>query len=142
MKITDEMVVAFAKGAEMGDGQGRFTSDNPAMQRALDGTKRRIINGLEAALSIPASAREVKVRELEWVEQGSTLIAETPFGGYQIDTRPYAGSSDVNLLHGDSFLSRHDSIAAAKAAAQADYEARIRSALYPSAPVTEATEEP
>jgi hypothetical protein len=82
-----------------------------------------------AALAAAPKADGVRVKALEWSDQGSTLIAQTAFGGYQIDRFPNNGFGPFHILHGDSFLSHADTLEAAKAAAQADYEARILSAI-------------
>jgi len=48
--ISDEMVQAFAVAADMGD--GKFASNNPHLQRALDSSKARIAAGLRAAFEL------------------------------------------------------------------------------------------
>jgi len=74
----------------------------------------------------------VAVKELEW---GADNCAETPFGSYTIND--YGADDDKSewqwtfhcYPYGDPDETKHSTENAAKAAAQADYEARIRSAL-------------
>ncbi|MFG1413451.1 hypothetical protein V5G24_20280 [Xanthobacter sp. VTT E-85241] len=79
-----------------------------------------------AALSPPP-----KVKPLEW----NPFRAETAFGYYFIDDQSDRSSVDLDgrqpfLLSGSRIdLSRYASLTDAKAAAQSDYEQRIRSAL-------------
>jgi hypothetical protein len=73
----------------------------------------------------------VRVKPLEWVDRGTWTTADCLLGRYEID--------DVNgrwhALGPSGFVSRgHASIPEAKAAAQADYEARILSAIEPPKP--------
>ena len=68
----------------------------------------------------------VKVKPLEWRDSYGVLRAETPFGDYKI-----AGKV-LHHLGNPAPQSFHDSIEAAQAAAQADYERRILSALEPA----------
>lgn len=81
-----------------------------------------------------AEASGVRVKKLEW----NPYRAETLFGYYHIDDqtdRPgeVLEGRDPFLLSGSRLnLSRHPSLVAARAAAQADYERRILSALEPS----------
>ena len=96
-----------------------------------------------------ASAGEVKVRELEWHKRKNTKDewADTDIGRYEVGivnggyiaTRRYI---DEGQWADDVFAEGLCAKREAKAAAQADYEARIRSALSPSAPVTEAVPVP
>jgi hypothetical protein len=67
----------------------------------------------------------VQVKPLEWRAQGGAWNAETPFGLY--DIAKY-GKYWAVYLH-NSLVAEPDSADAAKTAAQADYDARIRSAL-------------
>lgn len=73
----------------------------------------------------------VAVKALEW----NPYRAETPFGYYEINDQRDAPESELKgrppfLLCGSRLdYSRHPTLEAARAAAQADYEARIRSAL-------------
>lgn len=88
---------------------------------------------LEAALSATEQqpAPSVAVKTLEW----NPYRAETPFGWYQIEDQRSVPESELTgrppfLLFGSRLdYSRHPTLEAARAAAQADYEARIRSAL-------------
>lgn len=75
--ISDEMVQAFAIAAEMGD--GKFVSNNPHLQRALDSSKARIAAGLRAAfelrdqaspgLAVIAAERRRQVDEEGWTAE-------------------------------------------------------------------------
>lgn len=77
----------------------------------------------------------VKVKPLEW----NPYRAETPFGWYEINDQRDVPEGDLKgrmpfLLCGSRLdYSRHATLEAARAAAQADYEARILSALTPQA---------
>jgi len=77
-------------------------------------------------------------RPLVWYLNDATA-AETPFGLYEFG-QWQRGSDAIVLVFGGSEISEHQSIQAAKSAAQSDYEARIRSAL--AAPSVAETAEP
>lgn len=87
--------------------------------------------GLEAYLAAtPAAVRDdpVAVKALEW----DPFRAETPFGYYHIDDQSDRSAAEMQgrqpfLLRFD--FSRHPSLESARAAAQADYEKRVRSCL-------------
>lgn len=87
--------------------------------------------GLSAALAVVAGA--VGVKPLEWEpESDGTHRANSSIGPYII--WPGTGFSyDLTAPVGGR-IGTHKRIDAAKAAAQADYEARIRSALTPASP--------
>lgn len=76
-------------------------------------------------------APSVAVKALEW----NPYRAETPFGWYQIEDQRSVPESELKgrppfLLFGSRLdYSRHATLEEAKAASQADYEARILSAL-------------
>ena len=80
-----------------------------------------------AALTPPPVQGEVRVKPLEW----TPYRAETAFGYYSIDDQSDRSSGRLPFLLSGSRLdlSRHASITDARAAAQADYERRIRSSL-------------
>ena len=92
-------------------------------------------------------AEEAKVRALEW--KGMAPTAETIVGVYSIGR--IGGNWSVGLLrHGNSYEAQIASgeaplfeiaLVEAKAAAQGDYERRIRSALVPSTPAESRCEE-
>ena len=86
------------------------------------------VEDLRALLSQPEQlgAEPVGVKPLDW----NPFRAETPFGGYYyVDEQ--TGHEKPFLLSGSRIdLARFPTLEAAKAAAQADYERRIRSALY------------
>lgn len=90
-----------------------------------------------SALRLAAQSPEpVTVKPLVWVDHRPDSFpepawsAQTPFGFYNIEE---VSASDcpayVVRLHAHRFVADKDSLDDAKAAAQADYEARIRSAL-------------
>ncbi|MHC1549446.1 Lar family restriction alleviation protein [Phyllobacterium sp. K27] len=69
----------------------------------------------------------VKVKELEWKRHGSGYLdADSVVGPYEIQL---GGASYMFSLGGRYSRETYPTLAAAKAAAQADYDARIRSAL-------------
>lgn len=88
---------------------------------------------VRAALTTALSEQEraVEVKGLEW----NPYRAETPFEWYEINDQRDVPDRDLKgrmpfLLCGSRMdYSRHATLDAARAAAQADYEARIRSAL-------------
>lgn len=92
--------------------------------------------GMVGATFIPnaqpsPSTQMVGVKPLEW----NPYRAETPFGWYDINDQSDLPESELNgrppfLLCGSRMdYSRHKTLDAARSAAQADYEARIRAAL-------------
>lgn len=86
-----------------------------------------IVRALEEAFPKPIAA--VSVRSLEWSSAESGNRSTTPFGEYRI---PNKMSGEINLysfVGGYLRITEHTTIEDAKAAAQADYEARIRIAL-------------
>lgn len=102
--------------------------------RAPDGVPqlRSDIEALIAALSALPKAEAVAVKPLEW----NPFRAETPFGSYCIDDQTDLPIHALNgrppfLLSGSSLtsLSRHPTLEAARAAAQADHDALVRSRL-------------
>lgn len=99
---------------------------------------------LEAALPAAPPAPSVAVKALEWEKQAMShgyglfiRLARTSIGDYQI-SHGTAGKYEVYFNKGP-ISAAYDSVPEAKAAAQADYEARIRSAL--SAQVQDADEQ-
>jgi hypothetical protein len=102
-----------------------------------DGANRRnAVVAAEAALTAALAAMPgpaVKVRELVWEDDGRVSRAKAVIGIYMV--RPclataYAGQWVLDGINDPVTL--HPSPQAAKAAAQADYEARILSALTPA----------
>jgi NTP pyrophosphatase (non-canonical NTP hydrolase) len=98
------------------------------------GLKTRLTAGGRAA-SVKAG-EVVVVKALEWRDHRPDSFpepawsAQTPFGFYNIEEVSASDSpAYVVRLHAHHFIADKDSLDAAKAAAQADYEARIRSAL-------------
>lgn len=87
---------------------------------------------IAAEASLSASTESV-VKPLEWVNLSSGQVASTPFGGYQVrgaimttrTNRPF----ELMMPKGEYPISTHATEDAAKAAAQADYERRVLSAL-------------
>lgn len=88
-------------------------------------------------LASPAPGRAgPMVRALEWLSPVKPFYAVTPFCQYCIDsvnddTGPHW---QTTISYQGSMYRRHDTEEEAKAAAQADYERRILSALTPAAP--------
>jgi len=82
----------------------------------------------------PQPGGAVKVKALEW----NPYRAETPFGYYIVVDQTDVPAAELAgrqpfLLEGTRMdLSRHDTLADARAVAQADYECRILSVLSPS----------
>lgn len=80
-------------------------------------------------------APSVVVKALEWVEHQVSFpcplwSAEIPFGVYSIEEASASDSPVYEVrLHSNKMVAIKDSLSEAKAAAQADYEAGIRSAL-------------
>lgn len=89
--------------------------------------------------ALAAGVPGVKVRALEWkrdeTEAGNEYdVADTPWGEYTIEADPFSFSPTTAYYVVDQakFKAQCASPEAAKAAAQADYEARILSALEPA----------
>lgn len=208
-RVTDAMATAFALGASMGD--GKFTSDSPHLQAALNSSKARIMAGISAALEAsrspvsqkeavpvgklldlvrwahdtlleinpsnythddvcqlndasvevilglapilgethgksaewwseraspsPAPAGEPGIKALEWEEEPNepgwwTATVEPLRLFYEV--RVNGRGKTRAILPGEFWKPFDGDIEAAKAAAQADYETRIRSALHPT----------
>lgn len=112
--------------------------DENARLGAVYGTATigEFLSAINIALAALDAETEVKVRELEWIEarisdQWERFTAESILGGYEVlewsdggfgGTFPGVGE-DIGMEFSAS------SIETAKAAAQADFERRIRSAL-------------
>jgi hypothetical protein len=77
----------------------------------------------------------VQIKPLEWVDLSTGSIAHTPFGIYQARWSATSTSTDRShemiIAGGQLAKSYHAGASEAKAAAQADYEQRIISALIP-----------
>jgi len=96
---------------------------------------RFMFNALQAVQPWPV----VKVKPLEWRDHRGhtfpdTWTALTPCGVFEIEERS-AGDSPAYVATGPmyAFIADKDSLEEAKAAAQADYERRIRTALAATA---------
>lgn len=95
---------------------------------------RNAFDKLDAALRRIASSEDaVKVRELEWLgeldrdPEYPAWTANNPFGlSYRIVKAWWGARNKWAFVYGSCF---HDTVDEAKAAAQSDYEARIKSAL-------------
>ena len=82
-----------------------------------------------SAITALRAKAEVKVKPLVWrMEYGYTGRAETSIGVYLIERFPGQGQP-YRLINAFDGKSSHSTLEAAKAAAQADYDARIRAAL-------------
>jgi hypothetical protein len=93
--------------------------------------KQRRIDELEA-LSPAAPELAVKVKPLEWLERATWWRAFTSIGHYNIDDNGSNWGHDRFWLHfanDHGVMAKVASLEVAQAAAQADYEARILSAL-------------
>lgn len=87
---------------------------------------------IDAALAALDAETEVKVRELEWSGQswgyiGPLYESETMLGTYTVEE--YGAGNWCTYFNRAKFGDTHATEEAAKAAAQADFERRIRSAL-------------
>jgi len=79
-------------------------------------------------------AGRVRVRPLEWRSIGRDRVAKTMIGEYVVSLDVFQVGGTAYLwvagqVDGDDHHSEHENMQAAKAAAQADYEARILAAL-------------
>src|SRR5690606_33377380 len=86
-------------------------------------------------------AERVRVKPLEWTpaandagKDGLWFVAIDVFGKKHEVIRSYHGQNGAGWTYGDTWYGNIDE---AKAAAQADYESRILSALEPAAPESE-----
>lgn len=92
-----------------------------------------LFNARLAALALPAA--EVKVKPLQWREHpdafpAPTWSAQVPFGFYNIEEISASDCPAYEVrLHAHHLVAVKDDLSDAKVAAQADYEARILSAL-------------
>ena len=107
-----------------------------ALEVELEVAAKRI---LQAVQPVPV----VKIKPLEWRDHRGhtfpdTWTALTPCGVFEIEERS-AGDSPAYFATGPmyAFIADKDSLEEAKAAAQADYERRIRSALTATPPASE-----
>jgi len=132
MKAADELARQMdliekeaARGIEWGE-------EDPI--RMLDWFDTEWVNALTAYLTARESAGEVKVKPLVWIgdnySEGIFWSATTEFGQYQVRESEVSGI----YMQWDGFCmgvlgKGFDTSDEAKAAAQADYETRIRSAL-------------
>lgn len=102
-------------------------------EKMPDTRKRRFLAYADAAL---AEIGGVQVKPLVWTSKG---YAQTPFGKYLVAREDWSGQEDFWFVcvAGKPYgkCGEHSSAKAAKAAAQADYEARILAAIEP-APVS------
>jgi len=119
IKITDEMIEAFGNV---------FWPVNAASK--IDGSRDDLRLALEAAVSAGQESMAVKVKPLEWgrsVMPPFIASARTPVGTYHVESRGANGWWWMfsGMLGDEGHASEDD----AKAAAQADYENRILSAI-------------
>lgn len=92
------------------------------------------INAAPTAPPAPASPAQpetggVRVKPLEWRSVGPNFVAETPVGEWTVEYYDDDGGGWVAIYNDAGDVGEHATEAEAKAAAQADYEQRIRSAL-------------
>lgn len=104
--------------------------EEPAVIAAL-----RALRAADALSCLAGEGWRPKVKPLDWAHNGKTG-ADTPFGMYEVGTRHREPSIFVLLLGGGE-VSEHNSPKEAKAAAQADFDHRILSALDLPAPSAE-----
>ncbi|NYD84401.1 hypothetical protein [Brucella intermedia] len=93
----------------------------------------RLRTEMRAALTaaLPHLPQGVGVKKLEWQQDGAgNHRAETPFGNEFVQKWTDIRDGNISYEHEGAYF---ETVEAAKAAAQADYEARILSALEPSA---------
>lgn len=105
---------------------------------AIEDTK--VIEDIYAAIkrheALSASPAGVKPKALEW--EGDEYVGWTARDAghlYEIDDDGSDDEKDYTLevvIYGRSHLTRHETLEAAKSAAQADYSARIMSAIEPA----------
>ncbi|RWL14849.1 MAG: hypothetical protein EOR57_31380 [Mesorhizobium sp.] len=97
-----------------------------------EGVARLLVTLHEALISVSKSVAVVAVKELDWREEpippAWECLASTAVGLYCI---PLGRDLFVLRFRDKDTLGEFDTLEAAKAAAQADYEARILSALTP-----------
>lgn len=86
---------------------------------------------LAASGEVAPQPTQVAVKPLEWRSIGDQWQADTPIGWYSVRPDEADGFSH-SLFLSTSHIRAFKGAALAKAAAQADYETRIRSALAPS----------
>jgi hypothetical protein len=100
-----------------------------------------------ARRSVASAEPAVAVKALEWREYpneyypdvfGHCWDADTPFGRYEISEASASDSPYYNVCFGTSFVADKDGLPEAEAAAQADYEQRVRSALASPPPSPQA----
>lgn len=123
MKITDEMVM-----------RGQLATNG--LKYGLTDAEMRA--ALEAAVADVPEAEAVRVKPLEWVEHGDQDFvwyrAMTTVGlRYNVEDDGFS-EKKFHLTVGQLVLGNFDVLDEAKAAAQADYERRILSALSAPAP--------
>ena len=91
-----------------------------------------LLTALTAYRTARSEQGEVKVKPLVWEGCSTSMTAESSFGEYLVELDGQCGwgfwvpSQDIDYDPKGGF---HETLDAAKAAAQADYETRIRSAL-------------
>lgn len=86
---------------------------------------------IDAALSALDAIPEVKVRELEWVGNDPNCFRSYKALYEYVVTHDGDEPDEWSVRRNGKLISFHDTEKAASAAAQADYERRIRSALVP-----------
>jgi hypothetical protein len=107
---------------------------------------RQLIGDIRTArLAASPSSGAVRVKPLEWRDHRPDSFpepawsAQTPFGFYNIEEVSASDSpAYVVRLHAHHFVADKDGLDEAKAAAQSDYEQRIRSAIDALVPADDA----
>ncbi len=109
-------------------------SNNDMIRRgdALRISANRALSSKDATAAIAAlPAATVRVKPLAWDNDEPSCVSLCPFGEYVVQDEDVDGWGlwTPDQIDGDDAFAFYTSHEAAKAAAQADYEARIRSAL-------------
>ncbi len=119
-----------------GNGHFRVVCESDSEQQRLNlrATLREAAETLRAA---SVKAGEVKVKALEWSEHKGPdgnccydhVTASSTIGGYSIEWKGWKDNDSYAVSRDEASVTFEYTLDTAKAAAQADYEARIRSAL-------------
>jgi hypothetical protein len=134
--VSDAEVEAAARELYQHTRLGMEEAHDFALSALLAAARARSATSLQKAQTSPAAIPETAVKPLEWEARALGQFADTPFGAYWVSHNGF--TSWWARFNGNSLgLPRFDTEDEAKAAAQSDYEARIRSALtHPDLPDT------
>lgn len=99
------------------------------IETALNNATGDLYDVYSAIRALPAVTPAVKVKPLVWTQVASSVY-DAPAGGYRIFHHgPDGAVGPCNIYGPDGFFALRSNLEAAKAAAQADYEAHILSAV-------------